>query len=197
MVSGSDAPSEAVEMLSIAFDHVTWTWLDAAKQPISAVTLGVVAAADLAVATSSSTSLATIEANTAFIIMWMDPQRPELEDVLEAFKSVCHSFGIVARRADDVQHEDRITDVILNNIQKAEFLIADLTGERPNVFYEVGYAHAIGKRPILYRKEGSAIPFDLSVHNVLAYRNIKHLKELLTRRLQAITGRLVEQAGNS
>jgi nucleoside 2-deoxyribosyltransferase len=120
--------------------------------------------------------------------------RPELEDVLEAFKSVCRAFGIVARRADDVQHEERITDVILTHIQKAEFLIADLTGERPNVFYEVGYAHAIGKRPILYRKEGSAIPFDLSVHNVLAYRNIKHLKELLTRRLQAITGRVVEEA---
>jgi hypothetical protein len=129
----------------------------------------------------------SIRPGSAFIIMAIDPQQPELEDVKGAIKEECAKFNIKAIRADEIEHSGQITDRILEAIRSSEFLIADLSGERPSVYYEVGYAHALGKRPILYRKAGTRLHFDLAVHNCPEYANLTDLRNRLHRRLSAIT----------
>lgn len=128
-------------------------------------------------------------ANTAFILMRMDKDYIEGEDICNTIKEVCNSFGIVAERADDIEHSDKITDVILDKIKTSEFIIADLSGDKPNVYYEIGYAHALNKRPILYRNLDSTLHFDLAGHNVPSYRNHTELKRLLKKRFEALTGK--------
>jgi nucleoside 2-deoxyribosyltransferase len=127
--------------------------------------------------------------NTAFIIMWMNPGHADLIDVNDTVHETFSKFGISATRADDIEHEGIISQRILDEIKNSEFLFADLTGERPNVYYEVGYAHALGKRVILFRKEGTGIHFDLAGYNCPEYKNIKELREKLTKRLESLTNK--------
>ena len=136
---------------------------------------------------------AAIQPDTAFIMMWMDPKQPELEDVYVTIKRSLNNFGISAERADDIEHSGKITEEIINKIRTSEFLYADLTGARPNVYYEVGFAHALSKKVILYRKSGESLHFDLAGYNCPEYKNLADLENKLISRLESMTGRKIKK----
>ena len=132
--------------------------------------------------------------DTAFIMMWMDPKLPELEDLYVAIKRCFSNFGISAKQVDDIEHSGKITEEIINKIKSSEFLYADLTGARPNVYYEVGFAHALSKKVILYRKAGESLHFDLAGYNCPEYKNLVDLEKKLNDRLVSMTGRKMRKA---
>lgn len=141
--------------------------------------------------TNKTTQLNKYRPNSAFVMMWMDTSHPELEDVRDAVCSTFEKFGIRAIRADNIEHEGIITQRILDEVRTSEFLFADLTGARPNVYYEVGFAHALGKRVILFRKKGTSLHFDLAGYNCPEYENLRDLKDKLNKRLESITNKQV------
>ena len=133
--------------------------------------------------------------NTAFVMMAIDDSMPELEDIRAGIKEVFEEFGIEAVTADEIEHEEVITDRILSEIESSEFLIANLTLQRPNVYYEIGHAHARNKRVILVRKKGTKLHFDVAHRKCPEYENATGLKRMLRKRLEAVTNKK-NPAGN-
>jgi hypothetical protein len=142
---------------------------------------------------ASASGKVRYEPDTAFIMMQIDKKNPDLADVNEAVKTVFGRFGINALRADEIQHDDAFVDRIIDEISSREFLFADLSGERPSVYYEVGYAHALKRRVILFRKTGVHIQGDLAHRNCPEYENLVGLKSLLHKRLVAMTGKNIPE----
>lgn len=107
----------------------------------------------------STEPLSTAPKPFAFVLMPFDEA---FEDVYKlGIKPACQAAGAYCERVDEQIFDERILDRIYNQIAKADIVIADMTGRNPNVFYEVGYAHALGKLTILLTKNADDIPFDL------------------------------------
>ncbi|MCG3156770.1 MAG: hypothetical protein DKINENOH_03394 [bacterium] len=118
-----------------------------------------------------------------FVLM---PFRKELDRVYtEAIKSACDKAGFTAVRADDLIGPYNIHRDIIEYIFDSSAIIADLTDSNPNVFYELGVAHAIANKTIMILQEGLKPPFD--IHN---YRCISY--ELSETGLTALARRLAE-----
>ena len=104
----------------------------------------------------------------AFVLM---PFAKEFDDVcyLLGIKPACETAGAYAERVDDQIFHESILQRIYNQISKADIIIADMTGRNPNVFYETGYAHALGKPVILLTRSSDDIPFDLKHYTHIVY----------------------------
>src|SRR4051794_41173526 len=90
-------------------------------------------------------------------------------------------FAFVLMPFDQILSYDRI----YRQIEVADIVIADMTGKNPNVFYEVGYAHAKGKLTILLTSDATDIPFDLKHTRHIVYgQSITTLRERLIEDLQ-------------
>jgi len=95
-----------------------------------------------------------------FVLM---PFAKEFDDLYQfGIKACCTEAGAYCERVDETYFEEGILSRIYNQISKADIIVAEMTGRNPNVFYEVGYAHALGKRTILLTATAQDIPFDLA-----------------------------------
>lgn len=118
----------------------------------------------------------------AFVVM---PFAKEYDDVyMLGIREVAESLGLVAERADEIQHNDSIPDVIRQRINRSDVVIPETTLHNPNVYYEVGLAHGIGRPTVLICKDVGAIPFDLAAINHIVYGSIIELREMLAQRLR-------------
>jgi len=76
---------------------------------------------------------------------------------------------IVCRRGDDIVSPGSVTREIVGSIYSADVVIADLTGNNPNVFYELGVAHTLGNKTIMITQDLSGVPFDVSAYRLIRY----------------------------
>ena len=119
----------------------------------------------------------------AFIVMQFSDEYNQL--FTEVIKPVCESFGLEVERADEFYTATPIIQDIIKSIKNASVIIAEITPDNPNVFYEVGYAHAIEKPTILLSEvKREKLPFDISGFRTLFYENTIAGKTKVERNLK-------------
>ncbi len=114
-----------------------------------------------------------IDPRLAFVLM---PFTNELTMIYSTFvKPTIESekFGLVCRRADDIRSNKAVIQDIWKSICEARLVVADLTGLNPNVMYELGIAHTLGKETVLIYQRGADVkfPFDLTHIRRIEYEN--------------------------
>jgi hypothetical protein len=112
---------------------------------------------------------------------------------LEVIKPVVESFDLNPYRSDDVYGPGIILRDIIKGIIESKIIIAEITPPNPNIFYELGFAHAIDKPTILLAEKGHSLPFDIQSYRVIFYEDSikgkKKVEENLTKHLKAILNR--------
>jgi hypothetical protein len=130
----------------------------------------------------------TLDSNLCFVLM---PFNKELEPIYDDhIRTVVEAEKLKCLRADEIASSNLITWDIWEKINRARFIIADLSGRNPNVFYEVGLAHAIGKEVILLASAIEDASFDLQSIRCIVYsytpRGMKDMEEKLKSSIRAI-----------
>lgn len=87
----------------------------------------------------------------------------------EVYCPAVEEAGLQPARADDLFLPSAIVNDIWNYVTTAKAMLADLTGKNPNVFYELGLAHAVGKPVVLITQSLDDVPFDLRQLRVIPY----------------------------
>lgn len=124
-----------------------------------------------------------------FVVMQFTSPYNELYE--EVIKEVCDKkFHLDVHRADETYGPGFILADIIKDINESSLVIAEITSRNPNVFYEVGYAHALGKPTILIAEKGADLPFDISPFRTLLYENTipgkKKIEEGLIKHVEAV-----------
>ena len=121
------------------------------------------------------------------------PFRDDLNELWEdAIRNTVASLSLNAVRADETYGVGPIMKDIWTQIVRSRILIADLTGKKSNVFYELGLAHALERDVVLLSQSMDDVPFDLRHLRVIVYqstgRGLEVLKQTLRRTLSELTG---------
>ena len=84
-------------------------------------------------------------------------------------EQVCNGCGFKAIRVDQIKQSDLITQTIIDYLNNAELVIADMSSHNPNAFYEMGFRACTGRPMINLSEKGESIPFDISAIRAFEY----------------------------
>lgn len=104
-------------------------------------------------------------------------------EVYDAIKAACATTSLEAKRADEMWGHSMFMKDIMELVNHSAVVVCDLTGRNPNVFYEMGLAHAWGRPVIPITQNKGDIPSDLQAHRYLTYLNNSEGRKTLSKQL--------------
>lgn len=121
-----------------------------------------------------------IENDFVFVIT---PFNEKYNKDYEVIADICSDVGLKCARGDEEYIEGDILSHILKKIVKSRVVIANINGRNPNVFYELGLAHALEKPTLITSKSIEDIPFDLRSKQIVIYKDSNDFKDQLSKAL--------------
>ena len=112
------------------------------------------------------------------------------DGVYQSIKNSCNNSGFRCLRADDIWDNSSIIQDIFSLIYRAKIIIVDFSGKNPNVMYETGIAHTLGKVVVPLAQVVNDIPSDMVHHRALIYlkngEGLQALETELAKKLRTI-----------
>jgi hypothetical protein len=130
---------------------------------------------------------------SCFVIMPFSPIYQTLYE--RVIRIAVENAGLTCIRADEVFSKAQVTHEIWKQIRSSRLVLAELTGKNPNVLYELGLAHAIGKPSIIITRNQDDVPFDLRALRYLYYNTDDPFwGESLRQQLTQMCRKVIEQS---
>jgi len=134
-----------------------------------------------------SISVRQLPARVFVVMQFSDPYQQLYLDVIQP---VAREFGLEAYHVGELAGPGTILNDIVQGLVESKIIIAEITPPNQNVFYELGYAHALGKPTILLAERGKQLPFDITQYRCLFYDNTiggkKAIEQGLRKHFRAI-----------
>ena len=126
------------------------------------------------------------------LVAVMMPFSPEFNPVYEAMKQACTANSLRCMRVDDIWQDSVIVQDIFSLIFRAQVVLVDFSRKNPNVMYETGIAHTLGKHVVPVAQAIDDVPFDMRHHRTLLYlangEGLQQLERELATKLKQFSG---------
>jgi hypothetical protein len=117
------------------------------------------------------------------LVSAMMPFQPSFDAVYATLQGTATAAGLRCRRADDIWENPAVIQDVVSLIDRSRVVIVDCSGRNPNVFYEAGIAHTLGRDVILITQAAADIPFDLRHLRYVEYLNNGEGRDALRSKL--------------
>jgi len=107
--------------------------------------------------------------NLCFVLMPFEEPYTEIYEKL--IKPIVEKEGLTCKKADDIFSTQSVIEDIWENINKASLIIAEISDNNPNVMYELGICHSIGKNVMMITQNPKNIPFNFRHLRIYPYQN--------------------------
>jgi len=120
-----------------------------------------------------------------FVAMWFDDGLDSA--YITGFARAIEGCGFKPYRVKEDPTNKGITDLVLSEIRRSQFVVADFTGQRPSVYYEAGFAHGIGREVIACCQTDhlSNLAFDTRHLGHVVWNEPADLREKLSNSIRA------------
>ena len=124
------------------------------------------------------------------LVSVMMPFDATLDSVYATVRNLCGELGLICLRADDTFEHSEVVQDVFSLIYRSSVVICDFSGSNPNVYYEAGIAHTLGRPVVPLTQTEEHVTFDLRHHRFIRYLNntegLRSLESKLESRLRTL-----------